>query len=47
MGNKVTENTDYIESLDDTVIFNIEDEGQKEVNVIKEKNKVVDFTSPV
>ena len=37
-----------IDSLEDTIVFNVEkDASTKELNVIKEKNEVVDFTSPV
>ncbi|MBO4601093.1 MAG: hypothetical protein J5634_02535 [Bacilli bacterium] len=46
-GNKPEKN-DGIESLDDTMIFNVEPaKNTKEINVIKEKSLVVDFTSPV
>lgn len=48
MGNNIIDNTEEIESLDDTMVFQIDDSSEnKEVNVIREKNKVVDFTSPV
>lgn len=39
---------DNIESLDDTMVFDMNDtKDTKEMNVIKEKSLVVDFTSPV
>ena len=39
---------DKIESLDDTMVFDMsETKDTKEMNVIKEKSLVVDFTSPV
>ena len=45
MGNK---NDERIESLDDTIIFTVDDDAsKKEQNVIREKNEIVDFTSPV
>jgi len=48
VGNNIIDNTEEIESLDDTMVFQIDDTSEnKEVNVIREKNKVVDFTSPV
>ena len=42
-------NTDEkIDSLEDTIIFQVEDEpSKKEQNIIREKNEVVDFTHPV
>lgn len=41
-------NDDKIESLDDTIVFEVEDNTVKsEQNVIREKNEVVDFTHPV
>lgn len=47
MGNNI-ENLEEIESLDDTMVFALDESSdKKEVNVIREKNKVVDFTSPV
>lgn len=37
-----------IDSLEDTIIFQVEDEpSKKEQNIIREKNEVVDFTHPV
>ncbi len=36
-----------VESLDDTMVFDVENKDTKEINVIKEKSLVVDFTSPV
>ena len=37
-------NDDKIESLDDTIVFEVEDNTVKsEQNVIREKNEVVDF----
>ena len=36
-----------VESLDDTMVFDVENKDTKEMNVIKEKSLVVDFTSPV
>ncbi|MBR5662595.1 MAG: hypothetical protein IKX00_02955 [Bacilli bacterium] len=41
-------NDEKIESLEDTIIFQVEeDSSTKEQNVIREKNEVVDFTHPV
>jgi len=36
-----------IDNLEDTMVFDVKDLSTKELNVIKEKNEVVDFTSPV
>ena len=48
MGNNKSTNSEKIESLDDTMVFNVEPtKDTKEMNVIKEKSLVVDFTSPV
>ena len=41
-------NDEHIESLEDTIVFDVEDEvSKKEQNVIREKNEIVDFTHPV
>ena len=41
-------NIEEIDTLEDTIVFNVENkESTKELNVIREKNEVVDFTSPV
>ena len=41
-------NNDKIESLDDTIVFQVDEmSSTKEQNVIREKNEVVDFTHPV
>lgn len=41
-------NVDDIDTLDDTIVFDVKEENStKELNVIKEKNEVVDFTNPV
>lgn len=48
MSKEVVEKNDAIESLDDTMIFNLDSpKNTKEMNVIKEKSLVVDFTEPV
>lgn len=45
MGQKSGEN---IDSLDDTIVFQVNEETKSiEQNIIREKNEVVDFTSPV
>ena len=44
MGQKKIEEVD---NLEDTMVFDVKDLSTKELNVIKEKNEVVDFTSPV
>lgn len=45
MGHKADEK---IDSLEDTIVFQVEEEpSKKEQNVIREKNEVVDFTHPV
>ncbi len=41
--NKIEE----VDNLEDTMVFDVKDLSTKELNVIKEKNEVVDFTSPV
>ena len=41
--NKVEE----VDNLEDTMVFDVNELSTKELNVIKEKNEVVDFTSPV
>ena len=41
-------NIEEIDTLEDTMVFKVEDASStKELNVIREKNEVVDFTSPV
>ena len=41
-------NIEEIDNLEDTIVFNVQNnESTKELNVIREKNEVVDFTSPV
>lgn len=41
-------NEEKIESLEDTIVFQVEEESlTKEQNIIREKNEVVDFTNPV
>ena len=48
MSKDIVEKNDTIESLDDTMVFNLESpKNTKEMNVIKEKSLVVDFTEPV
>ena len=45
MGHK---NEEKIDSLEDTIVFQVEEESStKEQNIIREKNEVVDFTHPV
>ena len=38
---------EQVDNLEDTMVFDVNELSTKELNVIKEKNEVVDFTSPV